>query len=630
MPVTRLKQNFADSADPASYRQWQQRVPDNAQRAPGLRNPSEQPIAQTTPLREPFTNASNAGAYTAAQQKYAPQNAPEAPDNQPEDPAQKVDFRQQYPNIPLSTDKGKLVTLEEQVPGTNGQIHARQNTYYFPDSVLERMNRNQSEGRSALDGVPVIDARHGTGGNAMGILNRQNAAGLANEMGAIVIAPQGLGKDPSQPLSKDNPSMWNNFGTGADGVDEMANNRAAFDHIGVAAEQAGIGGVKPEDVTSVIAYGHSRGSRASENNVERSAEFLPVNAQYDGAVRSGATGGVSGNSLVPSGVGGTQFYTLGMQDHEAVGAVLKDENATKAWLCTLERDEKRAFRGLENEKEKVDFALAHQGPPNEKGDTALGQQIREHYKEGLREVAASQGVTLTEEDFVQAEKPIYKPVLDDKGRPVLDAQGQAAYDTNARIGTRYHIDIKKEDGTSLRMNVRTIDGMGHEPHYGGPYEQPEAIKSALKDDPDLEQRWRNTLNNEQNAAYDGMKRKEQLEFAVNNQGPVDPETGKTLLAQEADKRNKEKYGDPLAEAADTFRQEERERKGLSNDLVQGREQKAERERDRDNDAQREQREARENRDNDGRGGGGRQRDRDDDAPRGWGGGPRNNGGPGLG
>lgn len=159
---------------------------------------------------------------------------------------------------------------------------------------------------------------------------------------------------------------------------------------------------------------------------------------------------------------------------------------------------------------------------------------------------------------------------------------------------------------------------------------PEAIKSALKDDPDLEQRWRNTLNNEQNAAYDGMKRKEQLEFAVNNQGPVDPETGKTLLAQEADKRNKEKYGDPLAEAADTFRQEERERKGLSNDLVQGREQKAERERDRDNDAQREQREARENRDNDGRGGGGRQRDRDDDAPRGWGGGPRNNGGPGLG
>lgn len=557
--MAQSKEAFGRQNNRDSYHEWQQwrRQQDSQQQPlqqqalgneppPGLRR--QQPESSTPAVNDHFAAAANQPSYAQQQATYTRQTEPVAmaamtqktTDDQPgADPD--GDPKKQYPNLPLSTDKGRVMDVSFDVTGSDGLTHNRTAKVYVPNEVADKMQENQAAGRDALDGVNVMMGFHGHGGNAENTLDGMDMAGIANDSGSILISPQGLGEnDPDAPIGPNNESRWDLDGSNDPEFFKQlipaAGSRISREY-GVDADMEG---------KEIDLVGMSMGANAARECAANPEKCLPEGNSVGTVISVTASGDVSRDGP-PTQIGGTQLYVFGMQDEKAAEKILGNENTRKAYLDSLTREEKRDFHDAED---KTAYALEHRGE-NDK----IGELMKDDYMGTVQAAAAAQGVTLTREDIEKAATPIYKPILDDRGKPVLDDKNQPTYDTNTVLGTRYNIDVE-QDGNKFKAEINMVEDMNHDWPDTGPSRLPKEIKNAIKDDPDLEARWRDTLTDEQKGEYDGLGRKDQLDYAVNNQGPVDPETGDTMLKDAVDKRNEEKTGFDLGKrAAETIKQD---------------------------------------------------------------------------
>lgn len=558
---------FKVNANEENYRQWQQwqqqqnsqtagaeSAPVGNERAPGLRNT---PV-DTVPIGDHFERATNQESYNFAQQNFkaepmaAPATQQKTTDDQP-GAYPDGNPKEKYPNLPLSTDKGRVMDLDFPVTGSDGQTHMRSAKVYVPNEVADKMQENQAAGRDALDGVNIMMGFHGHGGSAENTLDGMDMADIANKRGAILVSPQGLGEEnPDAPADpKDNPSHWDLKGSNDP---EFIKNLLPAASDSVSREYGVNARMEGKEVDLV---GMSQGANSVREIAANPEKYLPDGTKIGTVASVTASGDVIRDANTPANVGGTQLYIFGMQDEKAADKILGDENSRKAYLDSLSTKEKRDFHSAED---KTAYAIEHRGE-NDK----LGELMKDDYMGTVQAAAAAQGVMLSCEDIEKTRQDIYKPILDDKGNAVLGADGKPTYDTNTVLGSRYNIDVE-QDGHKFKAEVNISNNMDHNWTHDGPSRMPGAIKDALKNDDGLEARYRDSLSDDQRKEYNGLSKKDKLEYAVNNQGERDPETGRSMLEDAVRKKEIEKYGiDPVERATEIMKKDDEAKNGPSND-----------------------------------------------------------------
>lgn len=552
--VQSSKAAFRPATNEDNYRKWQewQQTPQGQQplgneKAPGLRDTPTGAV----PVDAHFRTATNQDSYNSFEPQRAqhfkaePMAAPQkTTDDQPgayPDPGEK----DRYPGLPQSTDKGRVMDLEFDVTGSDGKTYTRSAKVYVPNEVADKMQENQRSGRDALDGVDVLMGFHGHGGSAENTLDGMDMAGLANRRGAILISPQGLGeKDPNAPIGPDNKSRWDLDG---DNTPAYLKNLlpAAGERIG---QEYGV----DADIKEVDLIGMSMGANAVREISANPEKYLPEGTKIGSVTSVTASGDVVRDGHDPAQIDGTQLYIFGMQDQKAAEKILGDENAKRAYLDSLSKEERAAFRESDD---KVAFALENRGK-NDK----IGEMMKDDYMGTVQAAAAAQGVTLTREDIEKTREDIYKPILDEKGNAVLGADGKPTYDTNTVLGSRYNIDVE-QDGHKFKAEVNISNNMDHNWPHQGPSRLPGAMKDALKNDDDLEARYYASLSDAQKGEYDSLSDKERLDFAVNNDQ-------NDILKGAVRKKDLETNGiDAIDRANEIMERDRKEREGPANDAT---------------------------------------------------------------